>query len=156
MADSSSKERLKCEYFINSGDREGVLESNSNEATRTDSQPVCGRPRKTIPRDYLEDLISLKVPVSEIARSLGVSHPTVYAAIQGYNIRYEGRFSSHSDENLQDAVIGIKRNHLNAGEVMVQGHLRAQGVNVQRSRLRSIIKEVDPEGVQARSRLPIR
>ena len=39
---------------------------------------------------------------------------------------------------------------------MVQGHLRAQGINVQRSRMRSIIKEVDPEGVQARSRLPIR
>lgn len=39
---------------------------------------------------------------------------------------------------------------------MVQGHLQAQGVNVQRSRIRSIIKEVDPEGVQACSHLPIR
>lgn len=120
------------------------------------SRPSCGRPRKNIPREYLENMLSLKVPISDIARSLGVSRPKIYNAIQEYGMVYEGRFSSHSENELRDAVIGIKENHPNAGEVMVQGHLRANGVNVQRRRIRSTIKEVDPEGVQARSRLPIR
>ena len=119
------------------------------------SRPSCGRPRKNIPREYLENMLSLKVPISDIARSLGVSRPKIYNAIQEYGMVYEGRFSNHSENELRDAVIGIKRNHPNAGEVMVQGHLRANGANVQRRRIRSTIKEVDPEGVQARSRLPI-
>ena len=38
---------------------------------------------------------------------------------------------------------------------MVQGHLRAQGINVQRSRIRSTFSDVDPEGVEARRRLRI-
>lgn len=72
-----------------------------------------------------------------------------------YNINYEGRFSDHSNENLQAAVRGIKVNHPNSGQVMVQGHLRAQGINVQRSRIRSTIRQVDPLGTLARQRLRI-
>ena len=39
---------------------------------------------------------------------------------------------------------------------MVQGHLRAQGVHVQRERLRSAIHQVDPVGAASRRRPPIR
>ena len=38
---------------------------------------------------------------------------------------------------------------------MVQGHLRAQGINVQRSRIRATIRDVDPQGVRARQHLRI-
>lgn len=114
-----------------------------------------GRPSKNIPREYLENLLSVKTPISEIARLLAVSRPTVYAAIQAYNIPYEGRFSNHSNDELRCSVVAIKLGHPNAGEVMVQGHLRAKGVNVQRNRIRSIIKEVDPRGVETRSSLRI-
>ena len=38
---------------------------------------------------------------------------------------------------------------------MIQGHLRAQGINVQRSRIRNTIRNVDPEGVEARRHLRI-
>ena len=43
---------------------------------------------------------------------------------------YEGQFSNYSENELHDAVIGIKQNHPNAEEVMVQGHLWANGLNV--------------------------
>ena len=82
------------------------------------SRPSSGR--KNIRTEYLENMLSLKVPISEIARSLGVSRPKVYNAIQEYGMVYEGRFSSHSENGLGDAVIGIKENHSNAREVMVQ------------------------------------
>ena len=84
-----------------------------------------------------------------------MSRPTVYAAIEEYNIPYEGRFSNHSNEDLDNAVRSIKANHPNSGEVMLQGHLRAQGINVQRDRIRSTIRDVDPEGIEARRRFRI-
>ena len=38
----------------------------------------------------------------------------------------------------------------------MQGHLRARSINVQRSRTRAVIRDVDPQGVRARQRLRIR
>ncbi|XP_046863141.1 uncharacterized protein LOC124456874 [Xenia sp. Carnegie-2017] len=131
------------------------FQSNSGDF-EIDSVHAPGRPSKNIPREYLENFLSVKTPISEIARLLAVSRPTVYAAIQAYNIPYEGRFSNHSNDELRCSVVAIKLGHPNAGEVMVQGHLRAKGVNVQRNRIRSIIKEVDPRGVETRSSLRIR
>ena len=69
---------------------------------------------------------------------------------------YQGRFTNHSDENLRDAVTSVKQEFPNSGEIMVQGHQRAQGINVQRSRIRATIRDVDPQGVRARQRLRIR
>lgn len=73
-----------------------------------------------------------------------------------HSIPYHGRFTDHTEENLQSAITAIKQDFPNSGEVMVQGHLRAQGINVQRSRIRATIRDVDPQGVQARQRLRIR
>jgi len=52
-------------------------------------------------------------------------------------------------------VASVKENPL-AGEVMLQGHLRAQGLHVQRNRLRTAIHQSDPMGAEARQRPPIR
>ena len=54
------------------------------------SRPSCGRPRKNIPREYLENMLSLKVPISDKVRSLGVSRPKIYNVIQEYGTVYEG------------------------------------------------------------------
>lgn len=45
---------------------------------------------------------------------------------------------------MQHAVSSIKGNHPNAGEVMLQGHLQAQGINVRRRRIRNAIHDLDP------------
>ena len=120
------------------------------------SASSIGRPKKVISKEQLENLLSLQLPISEIARSLGVSRPTVYTLIKEHNMPYQGRFTNHSEENLRDAVTSIKQEFPNSGEIMVQGHLRAQGINVQRSRIRATIRDVDPQGVRARQRLQIR
>ena len=119
------------------------------------SVPPIGRPKKMISKEQLENLLSFGLPISEIARSLGVSRPTVYTFMKEHGIPYQGRFTNHSEENLRDAVTSVKRDFPNSGEIMVQGHLRAQGINVQRSRIRATIRDVDPQGVIARQRLRI-
>jgi hypothetical protein len=53
-------------------------------------------------------------------------------------------------------VIATKQRHPNAGEVMIQGHMAAAGIHVQRHKIRTAIHSVDPEGVQARKKKPIR
>ena len=65
-------------------------------------------------------------------------------------------FSDLSDDQLRDILNTIKEHHPRAGEVMVQGHLRAQGVHIQRERLHSAIHQVDLMGAASRRRPPIR
>ena len=60
-----------------------------------------------------------------------------------YNLQ-ETRYSDISVADIQHAVSSIKGNHPNAGEVMLQGHLKAQGINVQRSKIRKAIHDLDP------------
>ena len=49
-----------------------------------------GRPKMMIPKEQLENLLSLRLPINEIARSLGVSRPIVYAFIKEHGILYQG------------------------------------------------------------------
>lgn len=95
------------------------------------------------------------MPVSEIANFFDVSLPVIYKAIREFQIDYS-KFSDLSDDHFQSVVTSIKEHHPRAGEVMVQGHLRAQGVHVQRDRLRSAIHHIDPIGATTRRRPPIR
>ena len=46
------------------------------------------------------------------------------------------------DEGLVEAVASIQRSHPNSWEVMVQGHLAAQGVHIQQSRMRHTVPTV--------------
>ena len=86
---------------------------------------------------------------------MGVSRHLVYNAISDYGIDHE-RFTGHSLDEIERAVTATKQRHPNAGEVMVQGHLAAAGIHVQRHKIRSAIHTVDPEGVQERKKKPIR
>lgn len=95
------------------------------------------------------------MPIADIASFFDVSRPVIYTAIREFGIDFN-RFSDIADEQLQGAVASIKEHHPRAGEVMVQGHLRAQGVHVQRDRLRSAVRLVDPAGTATRRRPPIR
>ena len=85
----------------------------------------AGRPSKVLSKERLGGLLRLKILVSRIAEDLQVSRPTVYKAMAEYNLQ-ETRYSDISVADIQHAVSSIKGNHPNAGEVMLQGHLKAQ------------------------------
>lgn len=96
-----------------------------------------------ISKEPLEGLLRLNVPVSRIAEDLQVSRLRVYKAMAEYNL-HETPYSSISEPDIQHAVSSIKDKHPNAGEVMLQGHLRAQGIHVPRSKVRKAIHDLDP------------
>ena len=84
-----------------------------------------------------------------------MSRPVIYKAIADFNLQQE-RYSDVSEEQLREVVAEVKQNHSRAGEVMLQGHLRARGIHVQRSRVRQAIYQADPLGPATRRRPPIR
>ena len=47
-------------------------------------------------------------------------------------------------------MASVKDNHPHPGKVLLQGHLRAQGLHVQRNRLRTAIHQSDPLGAETR------
>lgn len=103
----------------------------------------------------LETMLTLRVPVVKIAEQLHVSRSVVYKAIREYGIDYQ-RFSGISQTDIERAVVAVKGQHPNAGEVMIQGHLTSKGVHVQRDKVREAIHTVDPEGVEKRKQKPIK
>ena len=96
-----------------------------------------------ISKERLERLLRLEVPVSHIAEDLQVSRPSVYKAIADDTL-HETSYSSISEPAIQ-----------HAGEVMLQGQLKAQGIYVPRSKVRQGIHDLDPS-VTSRKRPAIR
>lgn len=113
-----------------------------------------GRPEKKLQKERLENLLRLKLPISRIADELQVSRPSVYKAIKELNINV-AKFTNISENGIQEAVASVKARHPNAGEIMMQGHLSAQGIHVQRNRVRKAVHDLDPS-VSARKRPAIR
>ena len=101
-------------------------------------------------------MVALGYKITQMATLLGVSRPTVYKLMEEQGICHKDRYSSISDSELDDQLIGIKVNHPNVGEVMTAGHLRARGVHVRRADLRAALHRVDPDGVVERRRSRLR
>ena len=92
-------------------------------------------------------MLRLQLPVSRIAEVLHVSRPLVYKTMAENNLRPR-RYSDTSDAAVSQAVASIKSQHPNASEVMLAGHLRAQGMHVQRSKIRKAVHDLDPSVVE--------
>lgn len=106
-----------------------------------------------MPKERLENILKLKLPISRIAREFDASRPLIYDAMKRYGINWS-KYTNLEQDSLQQKVATIKTHHLNAGEIMVQGHLVAEGVHVQRDRIRKAIHDIDPS-VTRRKRPPI-
>ena len=88
-------------------------------------------------------MISLGYKTTQIANILGVSRPTVYRMMHDANINLADRYTNISASELDQKVSNIKSDHPNIGEVMAEGHLRAEGIKVRRSALRTSLLRVD-------------
>ena len=117
-------------------------------------RPV-GRPRVEVDLDQVEYLRSLRLSWVKIAEVLEVSRHTLYRRMAD-----EGRFfelySEISDQDLDSAIAGIKREHCNDGEALMSGHLQRIGIIVPRARLRAALHRVDPVGIKARALRTVR
>ena len=83
--------------------------------------------------------------ISDIASLFGCSRRTVERRLQEVGLQI-------SDYNLFHIVNGMTARNPRIGEKTVDGLLRAQGVVVQRQRVREALHTVDPQGSQRRLR----
>ncbi|KAL7377442.1 hypothetical protein ABVT39_027911 [Epinephelus coioides] len=102
-----------------------------------------------ISKEDTEGLLLLGTTLSEVASVLRISRPTLYKLMREYNIR-RTKFSNISDEELDVTISEIKAEHPHVGEVMLNGHLRARNILVQRRHLRDSVRRVDRAGVESR------
>ena len=102
-----------------------------------------------ISKEDIEGLLLLGTTLSEVASILRISRPTLYKLMRVYNIR-RTKFCNLSDEELDATICEIKAEHPHVGEVMLNGHLRARNIVVQRRRLRDSVQRVDGAGVESR------
>ena len=117
---------------------------------------AVGRPPIDIDLDeveYLRSSLLLKWP--KIAELFGTTRQTIYRKLKEDGISVDF-YSSVTDAQLDTQLRCIIRLHPNDGEVLLPGHLRSQGINVARSRIRAAIHRVDPEGPQLRSLTTVR
>lgn len=96
---------------------------------------AVGRPRIPICIEEVEFLRSLHLKWNQIADILEVSRQTLYRRIKEEGIFLDLQFSEITESDLD----GVKLEHPNDREVMVNGHLQAKGIRVPRARLRASI-----------------
>ncbi|XP_038131930.1 uncharacterized protein LOC119777188 isoform X2 [Cyprinodon tularosa] len=113
---------------------------------------IAGRPAYILPVDALEALLHASLPVGAIAKLFGVSERTVHRRMAENDIRVSDLLFSNIDHSELDAVVReILRCHPNTGYKMMLGHLNAQGIQIQRSRVQESMRCVDQEGVSMRT-----
>lgn len=101
-----------------------------------------GRPHLEVSRESILTLKELNYSWTKIARMLNISRHTLYRRLQEYGIE-TGTYTDLSDAELDELLKGIKSEHPNIGEVMLQGQLLHIGVKIPRARLRSAIHRID-------------
>ncbi|XP_052464888.1 uncharacterized protein LOC128021616 isoform X1 [Carassius gibelio] len=109
-----------------------------------------GRPRILISEDSVSQLLTLGLPVTCIARLLGVSKFTIHRRMVEWGLSVKATYSNIADAELDSLVATIHTSNPNAGYRMMMGLLRAQGHRVQWDRVRSSMHRVDTASIVSR------
>lgn len=112
--------------------------------------PGPGHPKIVIEREKLISLLDTHLPVSCIAKILSVSRRTLYRRMQEFGLSVRGSYSTVTDEELDNVILGIKEQMPNAGYRMVQGHLVSMGLRIQWWRMMASMHRVDAAGIFSR------
>ena len=115
-----------------------------------------GRPSTEVDAEEVQFLLSKGFTKSRIPDILGVSRQTLYNRISTWGPEQFRKYSAISDADLDLKVSEIKSTHPNDGEVMLAGHLRSQGIRVQRAKLRASIHRIDPTGTAERRSVAVK
>ena len=107
-----------------------------------------GRPAIEIDMDKVTEMRRIGMSMTKISESMGISRSTFYRTLENSDLK---GFTDISNAELDEMVIGYKRNHPHDGEGMLIGFLRSNNIHIPRSRVRECIHRVDPGGVRARS-----
>ena len=123
-----------------------------NEIESQNARRPRGRPSIPISESHIRFYLEYNFSIKQIADMFGCSRRTIERRMRQNGINPRERYSSISDDDLQEFVSSIALHNPNLGERSVDGILRSQGIVVQRQRLRDVLWSVDPEGVHLRLR----
>ncbi|XP_049319418.1 uncharacterized protein LOC111190594 [Astyanax mexicanus] len=113
-------------------------------------QGEMGRPKYLVSAEQLKGLLELQLPVSRIAKHLGVSERTVKRRMREQDLSIKQRYSNLTDEQLDSLVRSVKARTPHVGYRMMKGILQAMGHRVQWNRVSSSMHRVDSVGVLSR------
>lgn len=102
--------------------------------------------------DLLKEAMNPTRRISKVllAEKLGIHRNTLRARLKENSIN--SAFTEMSDEDLDQIVKGYLDSHPNSGIRYLTGHIRTQGLRIQRRRLEQSIKRVDLLGQTLRQR----
>ena len=87
--------------------------------------------------------------MQEIAKAMMISRVTLWQRLCEEGIALS-TYSEMADDELDDIVRDIKRNHPFSGFSLLYGAIKSRGINIQQHRLRDSIRRVDPVRTNAR------
>uniref|UniRef100_A0A669ES34 Integrase core domain-containing protein n=1 Tax=Oreochromis niloticus TaxID=8128 RepID=A0A669ES34_ORENI len=74
-----------------------------------------GHPKIVLEREKLKNLLDTQLPVSCIAKCLGVSRRTIFRRMQEFDLSVRGTYSTMNDQELDNIISAIKNQMPNAG-----------------------------------------
>ena len=111
-----------------------------------------GRPMLYISEEHLSMLLSFNFSPKAIANMLLVSEKTVRRRIEEFGLQDMRDYSALTDTELDTITIEFVDSHPSSGQITYDGYLRGRGIRVQRQRLHSSLRRIDPRGVESRFR----
>ena len=111
-----------------------------------------GRPQVDIEEEQLRFLLEHHFKIKDMVAMFGCSSRTIQRRMSEYGLDYQSRFSDITDNDLDSLVDEITVRLPTCGVRSILGMLRAQGVCVQRERVRASLHRTDPQGVEIRLR----
>lgn len=109
-----------------------------------------GRPKYDLPRGQLLFYIEHGFSCRQISSMLGVSQSTVNRRMSEYGFSIRSTYSDISESELKSTICQVHQSFPNAGYRLILGWLNQRGIRVQESRVRQLLREVDPIGVTNR------
>ncbi|XP_031328425.1 uncharacterized protein LOC116159560 isoform X2 [Photinus pyralis] len=109
-----------------------------------------GRPSLSITREQLMIFYNEGYTAKRMAKHFKCSTSIIYKKLYEHGIKLRSKYTDIEDEALRTKIIDLHQTHPNSGSVIIAGFLRAEGITVQRNRIRSILNDIDPVGTAKR------
>ena len=93
--------------------------------------------------DKMELLRGCGYTWSQVADALQVSRTTLWRRIKEANFEIK-KYTDICDDELDSVVSQIQKENPSCGQQLINGHLRARGIQVQRMKLRESVRRTDP------------
>ena len=113
---------------------------------------MTGQPKYQVSKRQIECLRELPFSWTRIAQLLGISTKTLRRRRQEFQIDDEQQWSSISEAELREMMREIMNITPGLGQTRMLGALKSRGIKIQRSRVRILLRELDPVGTALRWR----